>query len=100
MRSPLHDVCITVATPPMVANRELAAGGRSGRFPGPRQAHLLGPRLPALIYYARQTASCRNEVTRQGGSSMGSGNAAALDMNTPERGALLRWMIFTGLSIF
>ena len=31
---------------------------------------------------------------------MGSGNAAALDMNTPERGALLRWMIFTGLSIF
>ena len=34
---------------------------------------------------------------------MGSGNgagAAAPDMNTPERGALLRWMIFTGLSVF
>ena len=34
---------------------------------------------------------------------MGSANfaaAAALDTNAPERSALLRWMIFTGLSIF
>ena len=34
---------------------------------------------------------------------MGSGNGGdttALDTDTPERGALLRWMIFTGLSIF